>query len=279
MRYWGPLASARVGSWIARATAAVMRDGGLAPDLCLTYLPTLDYDLQRFGPDAARAARALTALQRQLGILLRTAEAQGYQVLIFGDYAMADCSRGTAFPNRKLREAGLLKVRDVRGMLYPDLHASRAFAMVDHEVAHVFIRDGADVEAVREVLAELPGIESALPRDAQRDLGLAHERSGELVLVARDGHWLAYPWWTHRWQAPDYARHVDIHSKPGFDPCELFFGWPPLSTSLNTARVGGSHGRVGQGREVAWAATSDFPGEPKDLIALAEVTRNWLDAE
>jgi hypothetical protein len=108
--------------------------------------------------------------------------------------------------------------------------------------------------------------------------GLAHARSGEVVLVAEEGAWFAYPWWSGRAEAPDYAAHVDIHNKPGYDPCELFFGWPPMSVSQNTRRIKGSHGRVGPGRETVWASTIEFPRPPENLLELAAAVRDWLDA-
>lgn len=273
--YWGPLASVKSGEWIADATAALLADAELAPDLCLTYLPTLDYDLQRFGPDHAKAAAAAGAAKRQLLRLLDAAASQGYEVLIFGDYAIAPVS-AAAFPNLALLKAGLMSVRNVRGMLYPDLHTSRAFAMVDHEVAHVYVRDPGDIEGVRELLSATDGVKSVLDGAAQAQVALDHPNSGELVLQAREGRWFAYPWWTDKRQAPDYTRHVDIHSKPGFDPCELLRGWPPGSISQDTSRVRGSHGRIGPGRQVAWGATFDLPTHPANLVDLASAVRDWL---
>ena len=162
-------------------------------------------------------------------------------------------------------------------MLYPDFHASRAFAMVDHEVAHVYVKDPDDIQPARTVLESTPGVAEILDRPAQAKVGLDHPNSGELVIVAEEGKWLAYPWWSVKSEAPDYARHIDIHNKPGYDPCELFLGWPPISVSQDTARIRGSHGRVGPGREVAWASTVEL-GKPATLIELAEALRAWLEA-
>ena len=277
--YWGPMASTKAGDWIAEATAAVMADESVAPDLLITYLPTLDYDLQRWGPDDPRSDRAATALSRQLQLLLTAAGRAGYEVLIFGDYAVAAVS-GAVLPNRALAEAGVLTARQVDSMVYPDFYASRAFAVVDHEIAHVYVPAEGDIPAVRDVLESLDGVADVLDRDAQAAVGAAHPNSGELVAVAEPGKWFAYPWWTDKRQAPDYARHVDIHNKPGFDPCELFFepfGWPPMSVSQNTARIRGSHGRVGGGREVVWATTLTLDSGPGDLIELAGAVRTWLN--
>lgn len=275
--YWGPLASAKVGDWITDATAEVISDPDLAPDLCFTYLPTLDYDFQRFGPDHKKSLKATEALARQLQSLLETAKRNGYEVLIFGDYAIAPATGEAILPNRALLEAGLMSVRDVRGMLYPDFHASKAFAVVDHEIAHVYVDSPGDIEQTKQVLAELPGVVEVLSRDAQQPLGLDHPNSGELVIVADEGNWFAYPWWLDKRQAPDYATHIDIHNKPGFDPCELFFGWPPMSVSLDTSRIRGSHGRVGPERQTRMATTLDLPSQPANIIELAQCVRNWLN--
>lgn len=277
-QYWGPLATPKVGEWIAEAVAAVLARAD-APDLILTYLPTLDYALQRRDPTGGhrKIAASRAALAGQLQRLRSAAGAAGYDLLVFGDYAIAPV-RGTVFPNRALREAGLMATRDVRGMLYPDFHTSDAFAVVDHEVAHVYCRDGA-ASAAKAALAEHPGVSNVIDREAQRDIGLAHPNSGELVIVAEPGRWLAYPWWTDAAREPDYARHVDIHNKPGYDPCELFFGWPPMSVSRDTGKVRGSHGRTGEGREVVWAATFEPDEEPADLVALAAATGRWLEKE
>lgn len=270
-QYWGPLASAKVGDWIAAATVEVMRDRELAPDLLLTYLPSLDYDLQRFGPRHEKSRAALARMLAQLGRMIDAAKHEGYEVVVFGDYAIEEVS-SAVFPNRALREAGLFHVRDVRGMLYPDFFTSRAFALVDHEIAHVYARDD---KARSDALAVLKGL-PAQTTDAQKQAGLQHGLPfGVFTMIANEGHWFAYPWWTEKRQAPDFASHVDIHNKPGYDPCELFFGWPPPSVSQDTAKVRGSHGRVGPGREIAWASTVEL-GEVSSLVELAKAVRKLL---
>jgi predicted AlkP superfamily pyrophosphatase or phosphodiesterase len=271
-RYWGPLASTSASAWIAEATAKLLL-GDTPPDLCLTYLPALDYDLQRHGPDHPRSKKALSDLLTQLEIIRAATKKTGHDLLVYGDYAIAPVS-SAAFPNRVLRDHGFLKTRTVKGMSYPDLPASHAFALVDHEVAHVYIRNHADIPIVKSLLTGTPGIASVEPPAK----ALAHPNAGELVLTAADGFWLAYPWWTEPKEAPDYASHVDIHNKPGYDPCELFFGWPPGTVSQDTTRIKGSHGRIGPGREVAWAATFTPLTLPATLVDLAQSTANWLEA-
>ena len=277
MHYWGPLASAKASAWITGAVTALLELPELRPDLLLTYLPHLDYDLQRVGPHHAKAAAAVRQLEGFLGRLLAAARASGHEVLVFGDYSIRATSGPAVLPNLALRQAGLLGVRPIQGMAYPDFWYGRAFAMVDHEVAHVICRTDADRDAARAVLERLDGVHRVLDRPAQRELGLDHPQSGELVLLAKPGRWFAYPWWTEKREAPDFAGHVDIHNKPGYDPCELFFGWPPGTVSQNTARIGGSHGLLGADGQVAWAATCDL-GPPGDLVGLAAAVRAWLAA-
>ncbi len=275
MHYWGPLASRKSSEWIADATCAVMADATLAPDLLFTYLPHLDYDLQRHGPDSSQAARARAVLSELLKKLKECAEANGYDWIVFGDYAIGPVIGPAVFPNRALREAGLFWTRTVKGMAYPDFFNSPAFAVVDHEVAHVFTRDADAKERARRALATLPGVETALEGETRRQAGLDHRRAGDLVLVAKRGTWFAYPWWTDRREAPDYATHIDIHNKPGYDPCELFFGWPPLSVSLDTAKIKGSHGRVDPDAPIAWAGSLQLGRSPSTFLEIADAVREW----
>lgn len=275
MHYWGPVASSKSSAWITDATCALMGDSQFAPDLLFSYVPHLDYDLQRRGPGSPRAGKALEFTLECIGRLKREAEERGYEWLFYGDYAIQPVT-GAVFPNRRLREAGLLQTRQIKQMLYADLFSSPAFAMVDHQIAHVYCRDARAAASAREALTGLPGIESILDRREQAALGMDHPRGGDLLLVAEVGKWFAYPWWTERKQAPDFATHVDIHNKPGYDPCELFFGWPPPSVSMDTARIRGSHGRPGD--SVGWSTSLEFAAQPGSMLEVAQLTKGWLDS-
>lgn len=276
--YWGPLASVKASAWIARATGALLADPDMAPDLCLTYLPGLDYDLLRYGPSGARSRHSLCRTVDELRRLLELAGRHGYETVVFGDYAIGASNGGAVFPNRCLRAGGWFNARRVGRRSYPDLNSSRAVAVVDHEVAHVHVAAPEDIRPVAEMLAGLPGVGEVLDRTAMQALGVDHPRSGQLMLVAAPGRWFAYPWWDAEREAPDFAGRVDIHNKPGFDPCELFFGWPPGSVTRRTERVGGSHGRVGAGREAVWAA-SCFAPERLTLLELAGKIKHLLQPE
>src|SRR5690606_25632048 len=187
------------------------------PDLSLVYLPHLDYNLQRLGPDDPRVADDVRAVDHVAGGLIDHVRAAGAEVIVVSEYGI-EAANGVVPINRALREAGLLAVQETLGFELLDAGASRAFAVVDHQLAHVYVRDPADLAAVRALIERQPGIERVLDDAGKREAGLDHPRSGELVCVAEPGHWFSYYYWLDDARAPDYARTVDIHRKPGYDP-------------------------------------------------------------
>ena len=217
--YWGPTAGITSSRWIADAAAKLLREERL--DLLMVYLPHLDYDHQRFGPGSPQAAAAARELDGVAGDLVDLARGRGDTVVVLSEYGITDARRPVDV-NRALRRAGLLNVYTQAGMEYLDPWTSRAFAVADHQVAHVYVRDPADIPAAREALAGLPGIDLALEGDDRAAAGLGHERAGELVLVADEDAWFTYYYWLDDERAPDFARQVEIHRKPGYDPAELF---------------------------------------------------------
>ena len=271
--YWGPFSSQKSSEWIIRATLYVMEK--LKPDMLLTYVPHLDYELQRSGPSSRKSAQSLEAIASFVSDLVKTAERQGYNVLVFGDYVINDV-REAVFPNRVLHENGFLKCRSVRGMRYPDLYTSRAFAVVDHQIAHVIIKDSEIEREIIDLFSNGKGIASVLDKDGQQELAVSHIRSGDLILTSRPDTWFAYPWWQEISHAPDYAHHVDIHNKPGYDPCELFWDLMPFRVSLNTNRIKGSHGLAHRDETCAWAANGDIPFSSGTIIDLAKALREVL---
>lgn len=279
MHYWGPLASARSSEWIADAVIEVMRLPKQAPDLLMAYLPHLDYELQRSGP---RSARSLKALLKTLALLQRIrtgAEASGYDVVIFGDYAMVPVTRPPIYLNRRLREAGFFQVRHVAGRTYPDFSASEAFALADHEMALVYVQNKTSIQKVRKWIEQTEGVAEVLDMKGSLRREIDRTPAGpDFIVLAEEGSWCAYPWWTDAREAPDFADHVDIHNKPGYDPCELFWGWPPGRVSRNPARIGGTHGRAGPNRRVAWFSSLPFDPEPRNLVELAGSVGQWLSS-
>ncbi len=248
--YWGPFASPSSGEWIAEASARLL-SSGRAPELMLVYLPHLDYDMQRRGPHSEAAGKAFERLEKSLELLFAAGKLANYEIVVFGDYAISP-AESAVFPNRILRDAGLFSARAVKGALYADLFSSKAFAMADHQVAHVFIPDKEDVSVARSALQNTQGIRKIMSHEV-----FGHPRAGELVLEAAPGFWFAYPWWNTAKEAPEYATHVDIHNKPGFDPCELHLAlWPPMSVSSDTSRIKGTHGLTDC--KIPWASTMEM---------------------
>ncbi|UCM90388.1 alkaline phosphatase family protein [Streptomyces marincola] len=219
-QYWGPTASIASSRWIAAAARHIMRTE--RPDLTLVYLPHLDYDLQRHGPDSPQARAAAGELDAEIGPLLDAARERDAIVVVLSEYGITPVSRHVDI-NRALRRAGLLDVYTQAGMEYLDPWVSRAFAVADHQVAHVYVRRPEDTERAREVVAGLPGVAEVLDEEGKKRHGLDHERAGELVAVAEPDAWFTYYYWLDDARAPDWAATVDIHRKPGYDPAELFF--------------------------------------------------------
>ena len=225
--FWGPIAGLPATAWIARCAAEVLR--AERPDLTLVYLPHLDYDTQRLGPKHCDWPRLLRELDDACSPLLEAAQTVGARVWVVNEYTHLQV-RHAVQPNRALREAGLLKVRGGPFGEMLDTFESRAFAVCDHQLAHVYVNDPADVARVRDLLAALPGTARVLAGEERAEIGLDHARAGELVLLSEPHAWFAYPYWLDDRRAPDFARTVNIHAKPGYDPCELFFDpkrwWP-----------------------------------------------------
>lgn len=129
-----------------------------------------------------------------------------------------------------------MQVREELGLEYLDAGASKAFAVADHQLAHVYVNDPAVLGKVKHLLEETDGIDWVLDNEGKREYHLDHDRAGELVAVAKPEAWFTYYYWLDDARAPDFARTVDIHRKPGYDPVELFIDpqikVPPLKIAL-----------------------------------------------
>ena len=275
MNYWGPLASHKSTNWIVNATIEVMKD--YQPDLLLTYLPHLDYELQKTGPNSPKAIKAFGQFAEQLDKLLAQAEAQDYEFVIWGDYAIMDV-KTPLYPNKVLREKGYLNFRHINAMLYPDYFTSKAMAIVDHQVAHIKVWDKSLITELKKVFEGTKGIAEVIVGEATGEHGAGHPRAGELILVSDPDCWFSYQWFNNKKEAPDYATHVDIHNKPGYDPCELFFGFPPpFNVSLDSNKIKGSHGLAGTKFPTAWASTTSLNGDITTLLDLAKAVEDKLN--
>jgi hypothetical protein len=242
--FWGPMADIRSSRWIA--DSAVFAAGQWRPDFFYIYLPHLDYAAQRHGPESVEAGAAVAELDEVIGQLAgRMREAYGEDLfwLVAGEYAITPVDH-VAYPNRVLRQAGLLTVRQEDDGEHLDLAASRAWALVDHQFSHVFIADGDRnlVGRVADIFRGEPGIAEVLVGDDLVRHGLNHPRSGEAVLISEPRSWQAYYWWLSDDHAPVFARTVDIHRKPGYDPMELHFDAATKGIPLDAGRIRGSHG-------------------------------------
>jgi predicted AlkP superfamily pyrophosphatase or phosphodiesterase len=243
MNFWGPMANIKSTDWIVNC--AVIGAQKFQPRFSYIYLPHLDYAAQKFGPNSPQAAASLGELDAAIGRLIDGYAAAGIDDvlwLVASEYAITDVSR-VGYPNRSLREAGLLTLDiDTEGRELLNVGQSRAWALVDHQFAHVFVREAADVARVAGLFRSDAAVAEVLVGDERAKYHLNHERSGEVVLVANPDAWFAYYWWQDDAKAPPFARTVDIHRKPGYDPVELFIDMPTKSIPLNAGLVMGSHG-------------------------------------
>ena len=231
--FWGPMAGLPSSTWIANAAAHVLREH--RPTLAMVYLPHLDYDLQRLGPDHPSVAARVAEVDHSAGVVLDAAAEIQAKVLVMSEYGISPVSRAV-YPNRVLRERAYLAVRDGPFGERLETFQSSAFCVCDHQVAHVYVRNTADLQVVSELLAEVEGVSHVLDRRARVSMGIEHPRGGDLVLLAEPDAWFAYPYWLDDDRAPDFARSVDIHRKPGYDPAELFFDPRLRAPRLRVAR-------------------------------------------
>jgi predicted AlkP superfamily pyrophosphatase or phosphodiesterase len=290
-KFWGPATDLTSSRWIADCARHVYETK--RPTLTLVYLPHLDYNLQRLGPGHPAIAGDLRAVDALCGELIAAARRDETRIVVLSEYGITPVN-GAIHVNRVLREAGLIQIRTELGLELLDAGASEAFAVADHQVAHVYVRRPERVQEVQRLLEGLPGVESVLGEEGKRAAGLDHPRSGELVLVARPDRWFTYYYWLDDARAPDFARTVDIHRKPGYDPVELFLdpalrvpqasvGWRLAKKALgfrylmdviplDAGLVKGSHGRptddLAAGPVIISSERELLPGGPVDATAV-----------
>ncbi len=242
--FWGPLAGIQSSQWIV--DSAVLTAKKFTPDIWYVYLPHLDYAAQKFGPDSPQAVAALTELDGVLAKLTNQFAAiypEPPVWLAISEYVITSVDH-VAYPNRRLRETGLLHVIEEEGREQLDFENSDAWALVDHQFSHVFVRDS-DPNIIAQVIQLFDGtdgLQMVLADDERQYVNLNHPRSGDVILVSTPNSWQAYYWWLDDKHAPAYARTVDIHRKPGYDPVELFFDPATRSIPLDASLVKGSHG-------------------------------------
>ncbi|MHC5063113.1 MAG: alkaline phosphatase family protein [Planctomycetota bacterium] len=262
-QFWGPGAGIASSRWIVDASLAVMKEQD--PSLALVYIPHLDYDHQRYGPDDQRSQAAVGEVDLEVGRLIDHARSVGAEVMILSEYGIEAVTR-PVFINRVLHERGLLRVQETSHGQLLDAGASKAFAVADHQIAHLYLGSGASISEVKALVSGLEGVARVLDREEQASLKVDHPRSGDLLCIAEPGCWFAYHYWLDESRRPDFASTVDIHRKPGYDPTELFLDpelrFPKLRIAKNLLKkklgfrylmdvigtdpglVRGSHGRL-----------------------------------
>lgn len=231
--FWGPAAGMRspqggpdaASRWIAESAKWI--ESKHQPTLSLVYLPHLDYNLQRIGPRNPAIADDLRLIDDLVGDLVEFYEARGVSVMLLSEYGITEVNTPVHL-NRVFREQGWITIKDELGLELLDCGASKVFSVADHQIAHIYLNDRALESKVRRVVEALPGVQRVVGAEGKAALGLDHPRSGDLVALANENAWFTYYYWMEDARAPDFARCVDIHRKPGYDPVELFLD-PKLS--------------------------------------------------
>ena len=280
-QFWGPGANIKSTRWIA--DASMLTDERYNPTLTLIYLPHLDYCLQKFGPRVSDISKELQEIDKVVKDLVNFYENKHAEIIILSEYGIRPVNE-PIYLNRLFRENGLLQIREERGLELLDAGASKAFAVADHQIAHVYLNDPSVEEKIRSLLASLSGIAMVLDKKEQERYHIAHERSGDFVVVAEPNGWFTYYFWFDDKKAPDYARSVDIHKKPGYDPVEMFMtsklraGYKLLRKKsglryvmdvipLDANLIKGSHGSPAVSPEYYPVLISDYAPESGSLIA------------
>ncbi len=295
-QFWGPGSGIGSSEWIAESAKWV--ETHHQPDLNLVYLPHLDYNLQKWGPNDPRIDQDLADIDRVVGNLIAFFDQQGVETVLLSEYGLTEVEQPVHL-NRLFRKRGWLAVKDELGREILEEGDCQALAIADHQIAHVYVRDPKIQGEVRQLLESTAGVERVLDRNAQAELGLDHPRSGDFLVVADELSWFTYYFWEDDGKAPDYARTVDIHRKPGYDPVELFID--PAVTApklkvvgklirkklgfrilmdlipLDASLVRGSHGRVPEDQADWPVLVGNFPDlVPAEPIAPTHVFHQLL---
>lgn len=273
-RFWGPAISIESTEWIVKATLEVARLR--ESDLILSYLPHMDYSLQRSGPGSDEARRHLAELDALLAPVVECASRGEFDLVFLSEYGISPVNEPVQL-NRRLRKERLFGIRLFGERQYPDLPGSRAFAICDHQIAHIYLSDRADLSAVKSMIDAMPGVGIVLDHEARKQAGIDHARSGDLVALAKPGAWFDYSWWDDESAAPDYARTVDIHRKIGYDPLELIPAQTGRAICDDPTRIKGSHGLIPEKSDEWPLIITSFPenlysAPPREIAAIDVAT-------
>jgi predicted AlkP superfamily pyrophosphatase or phosphodiesterase len=289
--FWGPNTSILSSQWIANSAKWI--EERYSPTLTLIYLPHLDYCLQKFRQESKQIQKDLQEIDAVCAELINYYQARNTQVILLSEYGITPVSKAVDL-NRVLRKNALIAVREELGRELLDPGASIAFAVADHQVAHIYVNDPAYIAKVRDLLETTEGVAQVLDEEGKQTYHLNHPRSGELVAIAQSDAWFTYYYWLDDTKAPDFARTVDIHRKPGYDPVELFLDpqlkFPKLKIAtkllqkqlgfrylmdvipLDASLVRGSHGCIAASpEEGAMLISHQTDLVNQDLIAATDV--------
>lgn len=281
--YWGPLASPKSSEWIGQAAEYTLEK--MRPNMMFVYIPHIDYSAQRFGRDAGQVRDDLKKADSIVGSLVEKTSKIGIrdetEFLILSEYGFNNVS-GAVPLNIRLREAGLLETRNIGGSEYVDYETSKAFAMVDHQIAHIYTKEGFSEKAQR-ILEDTQGVDMVLAKEGKKKMKIDNERSGELVAVSEKDKWFSYYWWHEEKMAPPFAGTVDIHRKPGYDPLELFFDRERKSIPFDTSLIKGSHGRppnleTGEGLAVYLSSHKSGLAKKPGVVKCVDIASHMLSA-
>ena len=241
--YWGPLASQESSGWIVRAALYTLEYQ--RPNFMFVYIPHADYSAQKFGKNSKAMQNDLKKADEFVGNIVQKVADLGIEnetlFIIFSEYSFNDVKASVPL-NQKLRDASLLATRNIHEKEYLDLEYSNAFAMVDHQIAHIYAKKGFEDKA-RKVLENVDGVDTVLTSVEKKKLKIDHkERTGDIIALSDRDKWFNYNWWYDGERAPKFARTIDIHRKPGYDPLELCLDYTTKSISQDTSLIKGSHG-------------------------------------
>ena len=267
--YWGPFSSLKSSDWIINSAKITIQKH--SPDLLVTYLPHLDYTSQKFGPNSDEFKKSVDELDALIGdflLFLNQEFPNTYEIMILSEYNFNEVNNSVS-PNLLLRQHGLLSTRRIEEKDYIDYEFSKAFAMVDHQIAHLYIKPGYE-DQVKSIFNN-EHVGSILDNDLQKKFKVNHPKSGDLILCSNINSWFNYYWWDDIKHAPDFTFTVDIHRKPGYDPLELFIDFQSKTISHDTSLIKGSHGLISNDPMNSPLIGTSFESNIDEKISVIEI--------
>ncbi len=242
--YWGPFASFKSTEWISKCVEHTIEN--YKPNLLFAYFPQLDYSSQKFGKNSIQVKEDLKKIDQVVATIIKKVKDLGIydktEFIIFSEYGFNDVNAGIPI-NRILKQKDLLATRTIKNKEYIDYEYSKAFAVVDHQVANIYLQNTNDKNLLTSILQDVDGVDKIYDEKDKQLLKVDHPRTGDLVITSKKDKWFSYYWWIDDDKAPTFTKTVDIHRKPGYDPLDLFIDPNTKSISLNTSLIKGSHGR------------------------------------